>query len=110
VDDGSTDRTAGVARRFASKEVKVVSKANQSLSAAVNHAFRLGQDDYIQELDSDDIYHPTRSRDSLPRCGKVIASEFFFPHGGPTSIFGLSVRASSQPPLWHDLSPMEWLP
>ena len=29
VDDGSTDRTAEVARRFASKEVKVVSTENQ---------------------------------------------------------------------------------
>ena len=48
VDDGSTDRTAEVARRFASKEVTVVSTENQALSAAVNHALRLSQGDYIQ--------------------------------------------------------------
>ena len=48
VDDGSTDRTAEVARRFASKGVKVVSTTNQGLSAAVNHAYRLCQGDYIQ--------------------------------------------------------------
>ena len=55
VDDGSSDRTAEVARRFASKGVTVVSKDNQGLSAAVNFAFRLSCGDYIQELDADDI-------------------------------------------------------
>src|SRR6267378_3350936 len=60
VDDGSTDRTAEVARRFASKNVKVVSTENQGLSAAVNYAYRLCQGDYIQELDADDILAPDK--------------------------------------------------
>ena len=60
VDDGSTDRTAEIARRFASKEVLVVSTENQGLSAAVNHAFRLSQGDYIQELDADDLLAPDK--------------------------------------------------
>ena len=38
VDDGSRDRTAEVARRFASKEVVVVSNKNQGAAAARNHA------------------------------------------------------------------------
>ncbi len=60
MDDGSTDRTAEVARRFASKGVEVVSTANHGLSGAVNHAFRLCQGDYIQELDSDDLLSPDK--------------------------------------------------
>ncbi len=55
MDDGSRDGTVEEARRFASKNVKVVSTDNQGLSAAVNTAYRLCQGDYIQELDSDDI-------------------------------------------------------
>jgi len=55
VDDGSTDRTAEVARRFASKEVAVVSVENQGAAAARNHAFQLSQGDYIQWLDADDL-------------------------------------------------------
>src|SRR5271170_7259166 len=60
VDDGSTDRTAEVARRLASKEVKVVSTENRGLSRAVNHAYQLCQGDYIQELDSDDLLSPDK--------------------------------------------------
>ncbi len=43
VDDGSSDRTAEVARRFASKEVAVVSTKNQGAAAARNHALQLSQ-------------------------------------------------------------------
>ena len=38
LDDGSTDGTVQVARRFASQGVKVVSTKNRGLSAAINHA------------------------------------------------------------------------
>src|ERR1035437_4941027 len=55
VDDGSKDRTAEVARRFASKEFLVVSQENQGAAAARNHALHLSQGDYIQWLDADDL-------------------------------------------------------
>src|SRR5262245_6146422 len=60
IDDGSTDRTAEIARRFASTNVKVVSTLNCGLSAAVNTAYKLCQGDYIQELDADDILSPDK--------------------------------------------------
>src|SRR5580693_4626697 len=65
VDDGSTDRTAEVARRFASKAVSVISTSNQGLSGAVNTAYRKCQGDYIQELDSDDILAPDKIEKQL---------------------------------------------
>jgi glycosyltransferase involved in cell wall biosynthesis len=60
VDDGSSDRTADVARRFASKEVVVISKKNQGAAAARNHALQFCQGDYIQWLDADDILAPDK--------------------------------------------------
>src|SRR5438876_760555 len=60
VDDGSSDRTAEVAQRFASKEVTVVSIQNQGAAAARNHALRLSQGDYIQWLDADDLLAPDK--------------------------------------------------
>src|SRR5208283_5723968 len=65
VDDGSTDRTAEVARQFASKEVKVVSTENQGGSGAGAHnlLFQLSQGDYIQLLDADDLL----ARDKIER-------------------------------------------
>ena len=62
LDDGSTDGTAEVAGQFASKGVKIVSRENRGLSAAVNQAYRLCEGDYIQELDSDDILGSRQDR------------------------------------------------
>jgi len=53
VDDGSTDKTAQVARSFGSR-IKFVSASNQGASAARNRAFSLCSGDYIQWLDADD--------------------------------------------------------
>jgi glycosyltransferase involved in cell wall biosynthesis len=58
VGDGSTDRTAEVARRFASNGVAVVCPENRGVAAARNHAFQLSQGDYIQVLDADDLLAP----------------------------------------------------
>src|SRR5262245_15362018 len=55
VDDGSTDGTLAVARRFASKNVLVVTQENQGAAAARNRAFSLCQGDYVQWLDADDL-------------------------------------------------------
>jgi len=54
VDDGSTDRTAEIARRF-EPYVSVFSTENRGLSAAVNYGCKLCKGDYVQELDADDI-------------------------------------------------------
>src|SRR4029077_11939861 len=60
VDDGSRDRTAEVARRFASKQLVIVSTQNQGVAAALNHAYRLCQGDYIQVLAADDLLAPDK--------------------------------------------------
>src|ERR1700751_2842411 len=60
VDDGSSDRTAAVARRFASRDVAVVTTENQGAAAARNRALQLSQGDYIQWLDADDLLAPDK--------------------------------------------------
>lgn len=108
VNDGSTDRTAEIARRFASKGVAVVSTGNRGLSAAVNHAYRLCQGDYIQELDADDLapdkierqlaaLREGESRRILLSCPWA---PFFY-----RTCHARFVRTS----LCQDLSPTEWL-
>ncbi len=59
VNDGSTDRTAEIAKSFVPK-IKVVSTENRGLSAAVNTAYRHCSGDYIQELDADDLLLPDK--------------------------------------------------
>jgi glycosyltransferase involved in cell wall biosynthesis len=109
VDDGSTDRTAEVARRFASKEIKVVSTANQGLSGAVNHAYRLSQGDYIQELDSDDFLSPDKIERQLAALRESDSKRILL--SSPWAYFYYRKRYARfvRNSLWQDLSPVEWL-
>lgn len=60
IDDGSTDDSATVARRFESRGVAVRAQANRGASAARNHGLRLTRGDYIQFLDADDLLTPDK--------------------------------------------------
>jgi glycosyltransferase involved in cell wall biosynthesis len=108
VDDGSSDRTPELARRFASK-VTVVSTANHGAAAARNHAFRLSYGDYIQWLDADDILAPNKVerqyaalRENDSRRVLLSSAWAFFDYRIDRARF---VPTS----LWHDLVPVEWL-
>jgi glycosyltransferase involved in cell wall biosynthesis len=109
VDDGSRDGTAGVARRFASKEVAVVSIPNQGAAAARNHAFQLSQGDYIQWLDADDLLAPDKIERQLRvmgggACRRTLLSSSWAP------FYYRTPRARFlQTSLCQDLSPVDWL-
>lgn len=109
VDDGSKDHTAEVARRFASKEVTVVTTKNQGAAAARNHAFRLGQGDYIQWLDADDLLAPDKIERQIVALREsdskrtLLSSAWAFFHYRPQRARFVSTS------LWHDLSPVDWL-
>jgi len=60
INDGSQDNTAGIARRFAARGVRVVDQPNQGASAARNHGLRLAGGEYIQFLDADDLLAPEK--------------------------------------------------
>lgn len=109
VDDGSRDETAAVARRFGSNNVKVVSTENQGLPAAVNHAYRLCQGDYIQELDADDILAPDKIEKQLAALREGDSKKILL--SGPWAHFRhrTSHARFIQTSLWQDLSPVEWL-
>jgi len=109
VDDGSRDRTAEVARRFASSSVSIVSTENQGAAAARNHALQLSQGDYIQWLDADDLLAPDKIERQLAALGDrgydgtlLSSSWAYFNYRTDQAQF----IATS---LWQDLSPVEWL-
>jgi glycosyltransferase involved in cell wall biosynthesis len=109
VNDGSTDRTGEVARRFAAANVKVVSTRNQGLSAAVNTAYRLCQGDYIQELDADDLLAPSKIEKQLTALRETDRPRTLL--SGPRGYFYYSTTRAWFPRtcLWQDLTPVEWL-
>ena len=109
VDDGSRDRTAEIARGFASKGVKVVSTENQGLSAAVTRAYQLCQGDYIQELDSDDLMSEDKIERQLAALREGDSKRLLL--SSPWAYFYFRPQQARFVPtsLCQDLSPVEWI-
>src|ERR1017187_5622192 len=109
VDDGSTDGTAEVARRFASKEVTVISTENHGLSAGQNHAYAQSQGDYIQFLDADDLLAPDKIERQLASLQESDSRRILL--SSPWAPFYYRTRHARFVPnsVWQDLSPVEWL-
>jgi glycosyltransferase involved in cell wall biosynthesis len=57
IDDGSTDRSAEILARHGDR-IRVISQANQGVSAARNAGINAAQGDFIAFLDSDDFWEP----------------------------------------------------
>lgn len=109
VDDGSRDRTAEVARRYAGKGVKVVTVENCGAAAARNHALQLSQGDYIQWLDADDLLSPDKIERQLAALEGVESKRILL--SSPWAHFYYRTRSVHfiRTSLWQDLSPAEWL-
>jgi glycosyltransferase involved in cell wall biosynthesis len=109
VDDGSSDQTLEIARRFESGSVRVVTQENQGAAAARNRAFSLSHGDYVQWLDADDLLAPDkieRQMEVLSQCQskRTLASAAW----GKFRYRSHKVKFV-QTALWCDLSPIEWL-
>jgi len=109
VDDGSTDGTAEVARRFSSKEVAVVSAKRQGASAARNHALQLSQGDYIQWLDADDLLAPDKIERQLAALRETDSKRILLSSPWAHFRYRTSRACFVRNSLWQDLSPVEWL-
>jgi glycosyltransferase involved in cell wall biosynthesis len=109
VDDGSRDRTADEARRFASKELAVVTVENQGAAAARNHGLKLSQGDYIQWLDADDLLGPDKINRQLAALQEDDRERTLL--SGPWAYFNFRTDRARfvATSLWHDLSPVDWL-
>jgi glycosyltransferase involved in cell wall biosynthesis len=109
VDDGSTDGTTEVARRFVSKEVAVVSIKNQGAAAARNHALQLSQGDYIQWLDADDLLAPNKIELQFASLREQEAEQTLL--SSAWAFFSYRPHRARFVPtsLWQDLTPVEWL-
>jgi len=108
VDDGSTDNSLAVAKRFESPIVKVISQKKRGASTARNRAFQESQGDFIQYLDADDLLAPDKIErqiqllvDGNSDC--VAAGEWARFYKTPSEALFIPQ------PLWADMSPVEWL-
>jgi len=109
VDDGSTDRTAAVARSLASKQILVVSKENQGAAATRNHALRLSQGDYIQWLDADDLLAPDKIERQIAALREVEDGRTLLSSAWAYFSYRPSRARFVATSLWQDQAPVEWL-
>ena len=84
VENGSTDNTADIAQRYASRGVKVFSIPATTAAHARNFAFSKAQGEFIQYLDADDLLSPGKIMSQLtqldatqPILGMSALAEFF---------------------------------
>ncbi len=109
VDDGSTDGTAEVARRFASKGVTLFSTENRGLSAGQNHAYELSKGDYIQYLDADDLLAPDKIERQLAALRESDGRRILLSSPWAPFFYRTCNAQFVRNSLWQDLSPVEWL-
>jgi glycosyltransferase involved in cell wall biosynthesis len=62
VDDGSTDRSGRILRRFEARDprVRLVSRANRGLVASLNEMIGLARGEFLARMDADDVALPRR--------------------------------------------------
>lgn len=99
VDDGSTDQTFAVARKYESATVKILHQENRGAAAARNTALREAQGDFLQYLDADDLLSADKIREQLvllqenPNYLSVSSAMYFFDGEDPDA--GLLERSGA---------------
>jgi glycosyltransferase involved in cell wall biosynthesis len=109
VNDGSTDRTLAIARKFESESVRVVTQENQGAATARNRALQLSQGEYIQYLDADDLLAPDKIERQFAALRESDSKRILL--SSPWAPFYYRTRLARwvESSLWQDLSPVEWL-
>jgi glycosyltransferase involved in cell wall biosynthesis len=109
VDDGSTDGTYAVSRRFSCDRVSVVTQTNQGAAAARNTAFSLSKGDYIQWLDADDLLAPDKISLQVQALSDSPNPQLLLSSAWGHFLYRTQRTKFVASPLWTDLTPLEWL-
>jgi glycosyltransferase involved in cell wall biosynthesis len=109
IDDGSTDQTLALARRFQSASVCVVSQDNQGAAATRNHALGLSQGDYIEYLDADDLLSPDKIEKQLSALRETDSRRVLLSAAWGFFFWRTQYATFVPNSLWQDLSPLEFL-
>jgi glycosyltransferase involved in cell wall biosynthesis len=109
VNDGSRDHTLSIARRFASREISVVTQDNQGACATRNRALSLSQGDYIQWLDADDWLASDKIARQMEVVDQGLSKRTLLSAAWGRFMYRRGHASFVPTPLWSDLSPVEWL-
>ncbi len=109
VDDGSTDGSLALARKFEPRGVKVVAQANAGAAAARNAGLRLARGDYLQFLDADDLLAPDKLERQIRRLQAAGADCIASCAWGRFTTDPAATVPDPHRELWRDLAPADWL-
>jgi len=70
VDDGSTDNSLKILKKYSNK-IKIISKENGGSASALNQGIKIAKGEWIKRLDSDDVLYPD-AVENLVSIGKNI--------------------------------------
>ena len=108
VNDGSSDGSRGILRRYEPRGVRVIDQPNAGQSAAFNRAIAAAAGKYLEFLDADDLLAPDKVALQVERLGReppgtIASGEWGRFQDDPA-------RTDFRPDdLWVDLEPVEWL-
>jgi glycosyltransferase involved in cell wall biosynthesis len=108
VDDGSTDSSLSIAKKFESRGVRVIHQNNAGQASALNTAFDASRGHYIQYMDADDVLDPQKIQIQVAKLDKagpaVVAS-------GAWARFRQDISEAVFKPerIWKDLSSVDWI-
>lgn len=94
VDDGSSDRTAEIARGTGDPRVRYLSQPNRGQGPARNNGIRASAGAYVTLLDADDYYLPEKVGrqveflEARPDCGAVFCDALHFFSEAPGRLYG----------------------
>jgi glycosyltransferase involved in cell wall biosynthesis len=108
IDDGSSDNSFSIAKKFSSDSFKIYKQNNKGASAARNLGFAVSKGDYIQYLDADDILAPDKIEKQLQLLGAQTRN---YISSCSWARFSTSINKAKLIPqkVWADLSPIDWL-
>lgn len=109
VDDGSTDNTLSIIRKYESPFLKVIHQENRGGCQARNRAFQQCQGDYIQWLDADDLLAPGKIELQLSALRHAPDHRVLCTAPWGRFYFRPSKAQFHATPLWNDHEPVEWL-
>jgi glycosyltransferase involved in cell wall biosynthesis len=108
VDDGSTDDTLEIARRYQSAKVKVIRQQNAGAAAARNRAFSLCCGDYVQYLDADDVLDVRKIESQIRLLEQSASDAVSSCRWGHFQGTPVNVKLETQG-VDRDIPPLDWL-
>jgi glycosyltransferase involved in cell wall biosynthesis len=109
VDDGSSDDTFRIAKRYESPIIKVITQENKGASAARNKALSFAQGGYIQWLDADNLLAPDKISQQMKYVSSIENDRILFSSAWGRFYYRYQKAIFSPTSLWTDLTPLEWI-